>query len=539
MTLMLTPYQQKASDIIKESIKSAIFIDEQARPFYSRSPASPSLEEKLSQALFNNFKEQGISLSVHKFNKGDDEALKHYFFDNRDLVLLDWKLEGSSGEDIALQMIANIVEQPHLHFCSIYTKEPNTDEIFYNLLSYFSGETEEYYSNLKNDLAGDEEEIKSIISELNEISVYRYDSDSGRLVGKLFKSRKNLVDNIKKAVDTADAKCALIKAGITFQNTFKSKTEQPCPDVISFTDKVLVVNNTIITIINKNKDKDPTELINKLSLQIAKSKNSFTQLLGLEMQNIFSSKGAFIDTNLLDVSKETLLYHRAKLKEVSSDDIPFQELIKSVLIEQAALILKNEDLSLLETALLDNLSNGKVPTPVEDEMVSMNIFYNSARLKKNNRLDFGDVFYCDELSCYFICITALCDAVRPKKIKNRFRFAKGVSINRDKALKLGDTAFISFLNKKEMVVWSEIDNINNDDLHKYRPIYVKPLVYNVPNPNFIDNSIEIKQVLSEEDEVIKALVLRYITTIKQQYAQRIANHAFAHPVRIGVDFVTK
>ena len=494
----------------------------------------PRSTRKESSAASDVYKRQ-----VHEFSKGDDASLKNYFFDNRDLVLLDWKLEGTSGEDIALRMIADIVEQPHLHFCSIYTKEPNTDEIFYNLLSYFSGETEEYFTSLKSDLAGDEEEIKKIISTLNEISVYRYDSDSGRLVGELFKSRKQLVDSIKKAVNTQDAKCALIKAGIAFQNTFKSKIEQPCPDVISFNDKVMVVNNTIITIINKDEDKDPTELIKKLSLQIAKSKNSFTQLLGLEMQNIFSSKGAFIDTNLLDVSKETLLYHRAKLRELSDDDIPFQELIKSVLIEQAALILRNEDLSLLETALLDSLTGGNVPTPVEDEMVSMNIFYNSARLKKNNRLDFGDVFYCEDISCYFICITALCDAVRPSKIKNRFRFAKGVSIGRDKALKLGDTAFISFLNKREIVVWSDIDNINNDGLHKYRPIYIKPLVYNVENPNFEDETIEIRQIIYEEGEEIRFLKLKYVTTIKQQYVQRIANHAFAHPVRVGVDFVTK
>ena len=33
--------------------------------------------------------------------------------------------------------------------------------------------------------------------------------------------------------------------------------------------------------------------------------------------------------------------------------------------------------------------------------------------------------------------------------------------------------------------------------------------------------------------------LEYITTIRQNYTQRIANFAFSHPVRVGIDFVKK
>jgi imidazole glycerol phosphate synthase subunit HisF len=31
----------------------------------------------------------------------------------------------------------------------------------------------------------------------------------------------------------------------------------------------------------------------------------------------------------------------------------------------------------------------------------------------------------------------------------------------------------------------------------------------------------------------------YLTTIKSNYTQRIANHAFSYPIRVGVDFVKK
>jgi len=35
----------------------------------------------------------------------------------------------------------------------------------------------------------------------------------------------------------------------------------------------------------------------------------------------------------------------------------------------------------------------------------------------------------------------------------------------------------------------------------------------------------------------KSKEVKYITTIRQNYAQRISNHAFSYPLRVGVDFV--
>jgi Response receiver domain len=105
-------YQDKALGIIKESIKSAIFIDEKAKEFYSDSVvASEIKEENLSVNLYNNFKSEGISLSIHKFLKSnlEDSNIKDYLFKNRDLILLDWELDDVSGEEYSLRLLSDII----------------------------------------------------------------------------------------------------------------------------------------------------------------------------------------------------------------------------------------------------------------------------------------------------------------------------------------------------------------------------------------------------------------------------------------------
>ena len=72
----------------------------------------------------------------------------------------------------------------------------------------------------------------------------------------------------------------------------------------------------------------------------------------------------------------------------------------------------------------------------------------------------------------------------------------------------------------------------NIDQHK--PIYVKPIQLYIPKPTIIDN------IIIAFDWYKKCPVsfrLEYKFTLRPNYAQRIANHAFSHPLRVGIDFV--
>ena len=145
---------------------------------------------------------------------------------------------------------------------------------------------------------------------------------------------------------------------------------------------------------------------------------------------------------------------------------------------------------------------------------------------------------------------------------------------------LGDTAFISFLPNGKAVYWGKPDDpqikaikpptLSNseDDVKKlkndiktleqiiknqssnqsklisflYKPFYIKPKIYNVSNNKLIDKKIRIwditnKYTKEEFDQNLNFFDVDYITTLRSDYTQRIANHAFGHPARVGVDFV--
>lgn len=545
-------YQETATQIIKESIKSAIFIDENALSCYEAKSETEIYEESLSQELHKKFKECGISLAVHRFEVGNENEsiLKQYLFDNRDLVLLDWKLDGEQGEDYSLQFLSEIVNRTNIHFCVIYTSEPSLDSIYGNILSYFSGKTKDFYINLKEKFEAYENELKPLFENFNSFNL----SSNGRLIPELNKIEGGLINKLIAESKISDGLTALKHLKIAFDKYSKSITEQPEPeyDLLSPDQKTLVINNTIISIVNKANEatSDAQGIIEKFSNQIANSKNSFTQLLGLEMQSVFSSQSSFIDASLLKVSKEALLLHRKHLLEKENSDIPFKALVKNVLIEHANLSLRSAKLSLLNNDVLDSLvadaSNG---TPSDEELMSMNVFYNSVKINHigedvAHMVNFGDVFV-NANNEYFICITALCDCLRPDKIKSNYFFAMGKTIDSNLALKLGDSAFISFLSENIVVSWVAQEIGDDDETHKFKPVYIKPLTYNLKTPEITNSKIEIRRLITKESQVdhdngdFDWQTLEFVTTIRPSYAQRIANHTFTHPVRVGVDFVKK
>ena len=544
-----------ATQIIKDSIKSVVYIDEKAREAFRPKTEGAVVDEEIkSEELYTNFKENGISLSVHRFLPSDvaNEGLKNYLFEDRDLVLLDWRLVGETGEDYALNLLSDIVQRAHIHFCSIYTSVDKKENVFENILSYFSQTTELEYEEIKFQLAGYEDDIIKLLPEIKAISFNRFDKTGGQLFASLFRANTELVNHIHSVAKEANKKLSLIKVSIAFDDTCKSAIPLVCPSSISHEQYLMVINSTIITIINKTETK-PNQIIGTFSKQVYSSSDSFTKLLGVEMQNIFSKSGSFIDSQSISISKNALLHHRKEIKDdpetVDYHDEIFNETIKKILVEHANQKLQPESLSLLSSAVLDELSEN-ANKPSKDELLGLNTFYNSIKLDSSNkRLDFGDVF---ELKTendieYYLCITALCDCIRPSKNKWQFYFVKGSSILPSKALMLGDTAFVSYVSTEKIINWTSLENIDRDDplysekldSFRYKPVYSKPLQFLVEKPEIRNGELKMWKTIQDslKNADIQYLDLKYLTTIKENYTQRIANHAFTHPVRVGVDFV--
>lgn len=541
-------YEESAGLILKDAIKSAIYIDEKARSFYDNISEIPEYEEELSVNLYNNFKKSGISLEVYKFSKGDEQKKEKldFFTENRDFVILDWKLDGDDGEEESLKILSEIVLCNHIHFSTIYTSEENLDDVIFNLLSFFSEKDKNYYLEI-GELLELEKFNDEIVTIFREVSINRYNNEKLRdLRKKIYQIDKSIPQKIQRITGIEDLNCAIVKSSIALDKKFqKSETALPCPTHIDLVNKIIVINNTIITILTK-KDNDAENLLENFKNHIVNDFDSFNKLLGIELFNNLYRSSAITSGQSFSFSKDALVYHRKKLKEEGIGYF-FNSFMDEVMVEKIAMSLRDRESLLLNDDLLDDFES-KLENPYHDlnSLHKMNVFYNSFYFNKQNKiLNFGDVLLVEKNENhktspkYLICLTPLCDCLRPQdKIKGNFFFAEGTNIKLEEALELGDTAFISYLTNNITIKWTEItlDNLKKS----YSPLYIKPIQYKIfENQNTFDKNNQIKVNYLDKSGQSKSETLTYLGTIRNNYAQRISNHAFSYPIRVGVDFVKK
>lgn len=519
-------YQRKATEIIKESIKSVVYIDEKAWNPFEGVKFNQAVEEHIiSKKLYKNLKEQGVNLNVHKFSKGEQDlplsdSKKQYLFRDIDLVLLDWDLDERDNLNVfALKLLDDVVRQPHIHFCSIYSSSPDFDEIIQKIMSYFSGFSREDFDNIRQSIEHSEE----ILELLNRIDISS--APDGRYIGEINRLDREIFNQVKE-ITKADKPESLIAMAISIKENYpKPEVALNYPIEIiskSGSEYALIINNTVISLLKKDNN-SPKNLISNFSKLISSERNkSFFKLLGLDMQNQFSKYGAFIDPDILNISFNTFMHHRKIMKE-SGTKPSFDDFIKNLFLENSKLHLANINLELLNDDFLNKFRVIKKNLN-DNEFAIMNSFYNGGKLTGENNLGFGDIFK-DSKNNYYLCITALCDCMYPSKIKNKFFFVRSTKLlDIAEAIKLGDSSHISYLNNGLCIKWSSDEE------------FVKPRQFYVSDPQIKDSIISLQDIINSG---LQKIELQYLFTLKQNYAQRIANQAFTHPVRVGVDFVKK
>ena len=532
-------YQERANHILKSAIKSAIYIDEKARPFYQNESSEKTFEEDLSVQLYENFKNNGISLVVHRYMPGDEDKQDtlDFFTEKRDLVILDWKLKNQTGEEEALKILSEVIKANHLHFCAIYTSENQLDIVLKNIISYFSSVTKENYDELR-ELVEIEGFSSEIIDAFNRICINRSNKEAIKAeITNIRSTDKACYKKLERITGIKNMTDAIKLISVSLWDTYKSIIPQPEPSFINPEKKIIVINNTIISILKKE-NTSAEDLLETYLDHIVNDVDSFNQLLGLELHNNLAQTSAIVNHEFVSFHKNALLYHRAKLQEEGLAHF-FKAFMNDVLQEKIALSLHNCEYQLLDDAFLDREFEKNREVPNIEEIIRINTFYNSYKLdKKGKIINFGDVFNIEgEESRYLICITPLCDCLRPNKSKSNFYFAEGtVMKNKEKALVLGDSAFLSFLPGNIIVRWGDLSL--DDENAPYQPLYIKPYQYKIfEKQNTIDENEKIEVHYINKQGEIKSKTLIYKTTIRSNYAQRIANHVFTYPMRVGIDFV--
>ena len=549
-------FNDVAKKIIKETISSAVFIDDKAlENFGSKNPKFID-DHKRTVNLFKDFKKNQCLLHPVKFSKRGWKENKEFYLKNKDLLILDWQLIGDD-HTYALTILEEAIWRRNLHFICIYTNE--RQEIVKNeLIRYYTGKLEE---NIKS-------EIRDILTQTDLNEYWELDDeDEAKItfeehVDNILNSRKEdfqfqtkeFFDKYKvdaevwariKAVVSNDEKLSFSKLKTTIYKTdrkFATDTPEKLFMLSESSAKTLYINHTIIKIFKKDEVRGDN-LYEEFLGSFMQDQNKFLTLMGLEMRNRFRENSAFIGKDFTDLSEEAFFYHRIKNNDHS---FIFNDYLIEILKDQVSSFIHEKNLDLSDVwdeyfkeingqKKLAEFESSKNSVRFQTEIFKLNYFYNRLNIyerQKNNFLRFGDVFHAsipigdDKMrEAYFICITPHCDCLRPAKINNQFWFVEGEKLSSQlSALKKTDGKFMSFVKDVN-------DEIFVIDWKKNGSDFCVPFTMQIP-----DNKFEgkLKSLYYNQD-----IEMELIASLKENYTQRIANEATGYNYRVGIDFVKK
>jgi len=565
-------FDSAAKEIVANSIRSVICIDDEFVEPYEEARGNVKNVNTPKQ-LRELFRKSNCSLDVYTY-KGYPklETESEFVFKNRDLLILDWKLSDAPIKfKDALDILKDAVENPSLAFVLIYTNEQDLDDIEMQIRSFFNrkaqsteesnriynlllssldnkfflemedndgipDDAETFFKdskieNMFKDFVLGESSDEAIKDFKSKIRQYFGNQKTGALFLKLFEETvKELYgsDNLFKGCEQV----FFINKN-TFLSSISFSTALYCHKILK-QKNALWVNNTYIAIFNKIDT--PDTVYKSFSSYLCCSPGSIMSLIALEMKNNFRENSGKVGKELLSIDELAFFHHKRTL----SDKEEFYDFLRNNWKHQVASFHLNSDSKVFPVMdeyidrnrindTIDKRKNGDKEESFRQELAKLNFQYSFHHTERKERdyLRFGDIFSVRnsanaiDIDGYLLNITAHCDCLRPDKINYHFHFVSGKSDSLKNALK----------------------NINNEDdcfsffCPKNIPLCIsweiKPFTIFIPkdkrrfSPGF---PIEIE--IGKESKY-----LFYEGALLENYTQRIANKAFAHAARVGIDLV--
>jgi hypothetical protein len=547
---MSTDYAGHARKIIKDSIISSIYIDDEIVEPFSSPEGGKEAFYTISKGLYESFRKENKSLDFYKFNKRNDWTRdKDYLFKHRDLLILDWQLNGinETRQEETLQILKHAVINDNIHFISVYTAtEPGKfDDIFYTIKAYFtigySEDSQKKYEELVEALDNGGAETDKFKSLGNSFKRYTlsplsnktdmYDSLKAEIRDLLGEENYRLFARSLKTIhsDIATA-CEIVGFCMNTERPRQADGMAISANTNFIGEKFIVINHTILHLSHKSAP-EPQELFSFFTDAVLRVCGNLLTLISLEIRNLLRESSGFIGKDADSIS-DAILFHQRERKEA------FFDVLMSIIrnhtsshfdyktgrlssLTDGFWTAYDQKKSIQETVIALKGNN----EALHQELIKLNVYYNELHIKKsgNDIIKFGDVFlglntYNKPDGRYFLCTTAHCDCLNPKiNIKNNFYFIMGQKYKTLKeALDKGDDGHHSFIRLGGEIVAIEWNT--------------RPLILNIQ-----DNKI---RNLVATDGTGTKYSLVYATTLKENYAQRMANNSFSFPMRVGIDFAS-
>ncbi|MCK4446247.1 MAG: hypothetical protein KAW56_04115, partial [Candidatus Marinimicrobia bacterium] len=533
-----------AQDIIDNSIKAAIYIDDKiAFPFkYEKK----NINIPLCSEMYESFDKNNTSIKFYKFEglqkwEKDKKELLPY----KDMLILDWKLETNEPRyKNTLPVINRAIHTENIFCIVIYTDTPEREisDIFHNICSYFSSHSINVY-DIKPQIDDKLTEwgiaidfISESLGQLVELvikpehardTLKSIKNNYRKILGSNFSEFEDLLKQFFRTQKLEEVEIYKILGYVYNNCIFPSESIEDIYYEVS--DDYLLVNNTYIFIERKI---EPKNLYPKIKTAIINSTRNFLPIMGLEMRNIFNESCAIISKKLSSIDDYAFIHHQNNVKPKEA----FFEFLTELWKDQSFSFLccdnkikifdelnsYKRDRKITKKILKKKIKTGEL----DYDLAKLNCFYNLLfSNKKNKEIGFGDIFKLkendNETNRYILCVTAHCDCMYPKNINNNFYFVEGNKDNLSKGLDQGDEGFNTF-----------IEDESNKEIICIRWKH-KPITIYVPDSN---NNVNMGISVTIGP---KQYTAHYKATLKGNYAQRMANKAFTHPLRVGIFFANK
>lgn len=573
-------YEQIAKKIIKKSIRSAICIDDRFEQPYmtpeevnerneeltSRDKIKVVLDKNLPRNLHTSFRELGqCDLDIYNFKSLKDSWRPGHMLNNKDLMVIDWELDGNDGFLSTITILQHTIETneyANVPFIIIYTSKPEADFGFIidSIISYFNpfGTDREtklalLHENLLDKFANcfeitpDLDNIKDFLEHIK-VNLFEYwkINNSGvrntiiKEIAKKFDDHFGVLESKKGKIEPKLNSClkatfgdnmelfeCLYYLSIDFVGNLNFLVDR-----IGSKDIGLKINNSIITIFSKDhgagEGVKPEEVFETFSNLLCKDPHNFLTLLSIEMRDKLRDDSYKIGDKISSLDERAFFYHLGnyKLRSKNYKNEFFDFLLKSWTNEIDAYNINQtpEVFGSIEEYVKDkNLEKAQIPgNEIHQQLADLAIklstvdIYN--RTSKDSMIRFGDIFKAtgpDNVVYYYLCITPQCVCVdASKKVDNNFFFIKAENSN---------IALRSALENIEIGYYSLIkDNVNIS--LKWGDC--KPFTIWV-RTNDIGN---LKSKFTHYE-----LDLKYVTSLKENFAQRMSNKAFGYGTSIGID----
>lgn len=547
-------FDEISQQIVKKSVRSAVCIDDAYASAYTPTENLIGLNWEESADLYRRFREDGCcDLDIFQFTSYDDTWGKEHVKYNKDLLILDWELNPlAAGEKYldSLRIIKDVVESYKIPFILIYTNTEDLHSVGKRLVSSFNEISEKGFDQLCTKcnrqfqgLSDSEEDLdfKNVSNEMFQ-DFYEY----VHFYSRRAELREEIIAKLIESLEVRDECQEKFKNGLF--KIFKSQNDNPDEILhlaiaalndnsdshtltrIEINKHAYRINGTIVIIYHKQ-DKEggvkPENLFAEFADSIVKNPYSFLNLLSLEFKDKLREDFSIIGTEFSRISEPAFLFHLNNYRDKKTNALDLKYIYDFILkswVSELYAQKTNEHSNVLEY-LAERIENLKSESPrlfdienanILKELVRYSAFISNTNLRtrEDKTLRFGDIFRRENTEEYFLCVTPLCDCVRPKeKINDNFYFVKGiVEQDNQKALRKAESGFYSFI---------EVDDVPLSIEWKCKPF-----------TSYITRNDITEMTLHYSGKVLE---LKHVTILKENYVQRISNQSFGYGFRVGVD----